>query len=163
MEVQNEWLFAAEYSTKYNTLPPSQQREAAKRLTTRRRNPLTPEQCRETSPDIEAVLEGVYNAYNNKKLRSKASSATRRATIAIVQKEPEILEPEILEPESEVSIVCVENVQSEPLVQPPEVPEIVQPVQPLVKRSKPIPIPVQVVVPKINSSGLASMLRGRAR
>ena len=163
MEVQN-WLFAAEYSEKYNTLPPSQQREAVKRLTTRRRNPLTPEQCLEPTPDIAAVLEAVFNAYNNKKLRSKASSATRRATLS--KPEPEILEPEILEPESEVSIVC-EQPDSEPVesfVQPPEVPEIVQPMQ--VKRSKPIPIPVQVVVPKKSlpaSSGLASMLRGRAR
>ena len=115
MELQNEWLFAAEYSEKYNTLPPSQQREAAKRLTTRRRNPLSAEQCRETNPDIEAVLEAVYNAYNNKKLRSKASSATRRATLS--KPEPEILEPE---GECEVQIVCeVEQPdESEPIVEP---------------------------------------------
>ena len=156
MELQNEWLFAAEYSEKYNTLPPSQQREAIKRLTTRRRNPLSAEQCRETNLDIEAVLEAVYNAYNNKKLRSKASSATRRANISAL--EPEVPEPEICE----VSIVC-EQPESEPVesfVQPPEVPEIV------VKRSKAIPIQRPVVVPKKSlpsSGGLANMLRGRAR
>ena len=110
------------------------------------------------------MLEAVFNAYNNKKLRSKASSATRRATLS--KPEPEV--PEIPEPEiCEVSIVC-EQPESEPVesfVQPPEVPEIVQPVQPLVKRSKPIPIQRPVVVAKksLPSSGLASMLRGRAR
>ena len=93
MELQDQlaWLFAAEYAEKYGNLPPSQQREALKRLTARRRNPLSAEQCREPNPDIAAVLEAVYNAYNNKKLRSKASSATRRAALsnACVDAEPE--------------------------------------------------------------------------
>ena len=104
MEVQDQhakWLFAAEYAEKYDNLPPSQQREALKRLTTRRRNPLSAEQCREPNPDIAAVLEAVFNAYNSKKLRSKAGSATRRATAlsnvaarACVQLEPEaVVEP----------------------------------------------------------------------
>ena len=172
----SEWLFAAGYSTKYNTLPPSQQ------LTTRRRNPLTPEQCLVVSPDIEAVLEAVFNAYNNKKLRSKASSATRRATVisnvaaACVQLEPETsaAEPDTgvevqLEPEGEAQIVCAEPDACDPIAEvaahaPPEVvqPPVQQP------RSRPVPIPRAVATaPKkalpAASGGLAGMLRGRAR
>ena len=39
------WQFANCYAEKYGFLPPSQRREVVKRLTTRRRNPLTGEQC----------------------------------------------------------------------------------------------------------------------
>ena len=182
MELQDQptrWLFAAGYSEKYNSLPPSQQREAMKRLTTRRRNPLTPDQCREPNPDVEAVLEAVYNAYNNKKLRSKAGSATRRATVAAasVQLEPETGAEVQLEPDTgaEVQIVCEElDTCAEVAEQPPALdavqpPEVVQPpVQPIVKRSRPVPIPRPVAaVPKkalpAASGGLANMLRGRAR
>ena len=194
MELQDQptrWLFAAGYSEKYNSLPPSQQREAMKRLTTRRRNPLTPEQCREPNPDVEAVLEAVYNAYSNKKLRSKAGSATRRATAlsnaaaASVEIKPDTGEEVQLEPEGEVQIVCAEDANEavdafvqpaldavhaappEVVQPPPEVVHSVKRVQPVQPRSKAIPIPIPVAaVPKKSlpaASGLANMLRGRAR
>ena len=189
----SEWLFAAGYSEKYNSLPPSQQREAMKRLTTRRRNPLSADQCRETNPDIEAVLEAVYNAYNNKKLRSKAGSATRRATVAAacVQLESETsarAEPDTgaeveivcVEPDAEVEIVCALEPEIEQAtapeqppkveqpVQPPEVVHSVKRVQPVQPRSRPVPIPRPVAdaakkAPPAASGGLAGMLRGRAR
>ena len=75
------WPFAECYHEKFGGLPPSQQREAYKRLTTRRRNPLTPEppeQCAEPSDEIVAVLTAVNAAYLNKKQRSKQASATKR-------------------------------------------------------------------------------------
>ena len=75
----NSWPFAGCYAEKYGFLPPSQRREAVKRLTTRRRNPFTVEQCAEESPEVEAVLAQVYAAYQRKKLRSKAASAAKRA------------------------------------------------------------------------------------
>ena len=39
------WQFAEGYKEKFGGLPPSQQREALKRLTGRRRSPLIEEQC----------------------------------------------------------------------------------------------------------------------
>ena len=74
------WQFANCYAEKYGFLPPSQRREAVKRLSTRRRNPLTTEQCAQESPDVEAVLAQVWAAYQRKKQRSKASSAARRVS-----------------------------------------------------------------------------------
>ena len=61
------WPFNECYREKYGGLPPSQQREAVKRLVGRRRNPLTEEQVREPSEEIEAVLTAVNAAYLNKK------------------------------------------------------------------------------------------------
>ena len=72
------WAFAPEYREKFGGLPPSQQREALKRLTTRRRNPLSPDQCAEASAEVEACLEAVNAAYLSKKQRSKAASKQKR-------------------------------------------------------------------------------------
>ena len=102
----NSWPFAGCYAEKYGFLPPSQRREAVKRLTQRRRNPLTVEQCaEEESPEVEAVLAQVYAAYQRKKLRSKAASAAKRAppreeeeTKSQSQPQPQPLEP--LEPDT---------------------------------------------------------------
>ena len=51
------WQFAPEYEVRFKELPPSQRREALKRLTGRRRNLLIEEQCREPCPDVEQTLE----------------------------------------------------------------------------------------------------------
>ena len=86
------WEFAPEYEARFKELPPSQRREALKRLMGRRRNPLTEEQCREPCPDVEQTLEAVQKAYWSKKARSKASSAVKR----LIQKanpEPAEVEP----------------------------------------------------------------------
>ena len=50
------WEYAPEYEARFKELPPSQRREALKRLTTRRRNPLTEEQCAQPSAEVEACL-----------------------------------------------------------------------------------------------------------
>ena len=71
------WPFAECSKEKFGGLPPSQ-RECLKRLTGRRRNPLTEEQCREPCPDVEQTLEAVHKAYLNKKARSKQASAVKR-------------------------------------------------------------------------------------
>ena len=128
------WPFAECYKEAFGGLPPSQQREAVKRLTGRRRNPLTPEQCAEPSPEVLACLEAVNAAYLNKKQRSKASSATKR----MIQKSPP--EPAEVEPEPEpealadaiaaVSLEPATIVAEEPTPEPTPTP-----------RSKPIPIP----------------------
>ena len=86
------WPFAESYKEAYGGLPPSQQREAVKRLTTRRRNPLTPEQCREPSEDILAALSAVNAAYLNKKARSKNASAAKREAARV--RPDNVTEPE---------------------------------------------------------------------
>ena len=77
-EQTSPWQFAPEYEARFKELPPSQRREALKRLTGRRRNPLTEEQCREPCPDVEQTLDAVHKAYLNKKQRSKQASAVKR-------------------------------------------------------------------------------------
>ena len=84
-----------EYQEKFGGLPPSQQREAYKRLSTRRRNPLTPEHCAEPSDEIVAVLTAVNAAYLNKKARSKAASATKREAARV--RPDNVVEPEAVE------------------------------------------------------------------
>ena len=86
------WPFAESYKEAYGGLPPSQQREAVKRLVGRRRNPLTEEQVREPSTEVEAVLTAVNAAYLSKKLRSKQASATKRM-IDRANPEPAEVEP----------------------------------------------------------------------
>ena len=130
------WAFHSDYKEQYGGLPPSQQREAVKRLTGRRRNPLTEAQCAELSSEVEGCLSAVKAAYLNKKARSKAASATKRM---IHKSHPEPAEPEA-EPEAEVEAVSdavaalsvAEIVAEEPAPEP-------QP--PAVKRSAPIAIP----------------------
>ena len=82
------WQFANCYAEKYGFLPPSQRREVVKRLTGRRRNPLTVEGCAQESPEVEAVLAQVWAAYQRKKERSKQASAARRVSVAQAQEQP---------------------------------------------------------------------------
>ena len=132
------WPFAECYKEAFGGLPPSQQREAVKRLTGRRRNPLTPEQCAEPSPEVLACLEAVNAAYLNKKARSKASSATKR----MIQKshpdnvaaEPEAEVETVADAVAALSVEPAEIVAEEPTPTP-------EPQPPAVKRSAPIAIP----------------------
>ena len=130
------WAFHSDYKEQYGCLPPSQQREAVKRLTGRRRNPLTEAQCAELSSEVEGCLSAVKAAYLNKKARSKAASATKR----MIQKshpdnvaaepEPEALADAI----AAVSLEAAEiSAEAEPAPQPAPAP--------VPQKSLPIPIP----------------------
>ena len=134
------WPFAECYKEAFGGLPPSQQREAVKRLTSRRRNPLTAEQCAEPSPEILACLEAVQKAYLSKKLRSSASSATKR----LIQKshpEPAEVEPEP-EPEALADAIAAVSLEPATIVAEEPAPEPTPTPEPSpVPRSKPIPIP----------------------
>jgi hypothetical protein len=139
----NSWPFAGCYAEKYGFLPPSQRREAVKRLTTRRRNPFTVEQCAEESPEVEAVLAQVFAAYQRKKLRSKAASAAKRAPPR-EEEEPqpqplEPLEPDTVEPGFAKLSIEPEPPQPEPPQPEPPAPEPPAPPQP----EPPAPLPVR--------------------
>ena len=146
----NSWPFAGCYAEKYGFLPPSQRREAVKRLTTRRRNPFTVEQCAEESPEVEAVLAQVFAAYQRKKLRSKAASAAKRAPPLGVPPDEEtksqyqqdlvpVQEP--LEPQfSELSIDEPEPEPPQPEPPQPEPPAPEPPAPPQPKRDSVSPL-----------------------
>ena len=134
------WPFAECYKEAFGGLPPSQQREAVKRLTSRRRNPLTPEQCREPSTDVEACLEAVRAAYMSKKLRSRAASSQKREAARV---RPEnVAEPAPVEALADgvaaISLAPAEIVaEAEPAAPPAPAP--------VPQKSAPIPIPKKVV------------------
>ena len=79
-EQPQPWPFAPSYEASYSGLPPSQLREAMKRLAERRRNPLPPEKLTQEDPEVEGVLAAVKKAYLAKKERAKVASATKRAS-----------------------------------------------------------------------------------
>ena len=147
------WPFAECYKEAFGGLPPSQQREAFKRLSTRRRNPLSPEQCAEPSPEVLACLEAVNAAYLNKKARSKAASATKRM-IDRAQPQPEAApveaEAEITAVSDAVAAVSLEPAtivaeaepEPAPVPAPAPPPVVVAQAQP---KSLPIPIPAPAV------------------
>ena len=134
------WPFAECYKEAFGGLPPSQQREAVKRLTGRRRNPLTPEQCAEPSPEVLACLEAVRAAYLSKKQRSKQASATKREAARV---RPEnVAEPAPVEALADgvaaISLAPAEIVaEAEPAAPPAPAP--------VPQKSAPIPIPKKVV------------------
>ena len=147
------WPFAESYREKFGGLPPSQQRECLKRLTGRRRSPLTEEQCRESCPDVEQTLDAVHKAYLNKKQRSKAASATKRM---IDRAQPG---PEAAPVEAEAEITAVSDAVAAVSLEPAEIvaeeaaptpapapapPVVVAQAQP---KSAPIPIPGAVSKP----------------
>ena len=147
------WAFHSDYKEKFGGLPPSQQREAVKRLVGRRRNPLTEEQVREPSEEIEAVLTAVNAAYLSKKARSKAASATKRM---IDRAQPQ---PEAAPVEAEAEITAVSDAVAAVSLEPAEIvaeeaaptpapapapPVVVAQAQP---KSAPIPIPGAVSKP----------------
>ena len=135
------WPFAESYKEAFGNLSPSQQREALKRLTSRRRNPLTAEQCAEPSPEVLAFLEAVNAAYLSKKQRSKNASAAKREAARVrpdnvTEPEPEALADAV----ATISLTPAEIVaegQPEPAPQPAPTPQ----------KSAPIPIPKKTVPP----------------
>ena len=171
------WAFAPEYEARFKELPPSQRREALKRLTGRRRNPLTEEQCREPCPDVEQILEAVQKAYLSKKARSKASSATKRM-IQKAHPEPAEAEPEP-EPEAladAIAAVSLEpativaeaeptpapapaRVTAPPVVVPPKSDPIPVPVKKPTPAAAPAPVVVPVGKPAAQKGGLHGMLK----
>ena len=128
------WQFASCYAEKYGFLPPSQRREVVKRLTGRRRNPLTVEGCAQESPEVEAVLAQVWAAYQRKKERSKQASAARRVPQA-TQEPLEPVEPGSAEPALEPDFAEL-SIEPEPQPQPEPLPEPEEPEEPL-----PAPLP----------------------
>ena len=141
-EQTTPWQFAECYKEAYGSLPPSQLREAYKRLSTRRRNPLSPEQCAQPSAEVEACLEAVRAAYMSKKQRSKQASSQKREAARV---RPEnVVEPEEVEAVADgvaaISLEAAEVVaEAEPKSQP--APQAFPP------KSAPIPIPGKKAVP----------------
>ena len=137
------WPFAECYKEAFGGLPPSQQREAFKRLSTRRRNPLSPEQCAEPSPEVLACLEAVNAAYLSKKQRSKQASASKREAARaqpgnVTEPEPEAVEA-VAGAIAAISLEAAEVVaEAEPAAPRPT---------PTPQKSAPIPIPKKVVLP----------------
>jgi hypothetical protein len=172
------WPFAKSYEGSYSNLPPSQLREAMRRLTERKRSPLSAETLTQEDPEIEGVLSGVKRAYLAKKERAKVASATKRASqreVALAQdnvvaevEAAEDLTASVaglsLEP---AEVVAVEPVQ-EPVVpcakSEPE-PALVKPTA-----SKPVAIPLarqqtqQAQQPRTQTkkTGLAAKFMGQA-
>ena len=141
------WAFAPEYREKFGGLPPSQQREALKRLTTRRRNPLTESQCAEPSPEVLACLEAVQKAYLSKKQRSKQASATKREAARV--RPDNVVEPEAVEAVADAvaaislaptEVVAEISAEAEPAAPPAPTAPVPTP-----QKSAPIPIPKKVV------------------
>ena len=122
------WKFAESYRKKFGGLPPSQQREVFKRLTTRLRNPLTLEPCAEPSDEITAVLTAVNVAYLSKKQRSKQASATKREASRVRSNnigepaEVEALADSIAAISLEPAEITVEEPSPEPAPTPARVP-----------------------------------------
>ena len=142
-EQTSPWQFAAEYEARFKDLPASQRREAVKRLVGRRRNPLSEEQIREPSEEIEAVLTAVHKAYLSKKARSKQASATKRMIDRaqpgnVTEPEPEAVEA-VADAIAAISLEAAEVVaEAEPAAPRPT---------PTPQKSAPIPIPKKVVLP----------------
>ena len=139
------WPFAECYKEAFGGLPPSQQREAFKRLSTRRRNPLSPEQCAEPSPEVLACLEAVHAAYMSKKLRSRAASSQKREAARV--RPDNVTEPEAAPVEALADTVA--EISLEPAIVVAEAePAAPRPTPaPTPQKSLPIAIPKKVVLP----------------
>ena len=143
IEQPQVWPFAPSYEANYSHLPPSQLREAIKRLSSRARNPLPAEKLAEEDPQIEGVLAAVKKAYLAKKERAKVASSVKRAQqkeakpddvptpVEAVEDLTATVVDLSLEP-AEV-VACAEEPEEEPTPEP-------EPVKP--PPSKPIPIPM---------------------
>ena len=155
-EQTSPWAFAPEYEARFKELPPSQRREALKRLTGRRRNPLTEEQCREVCPDVEQTLDAVHKAYLNKKQRSKQASAVKRM-VDRAQPVPEVAPVEaVADAVAAISLAAAEVVaEAEPAPAPRPAPAPIggsapyspqpRPGGAVPQKSAPIPIPTKAV------------------
>jgi hypothetical protein len=67
--METEATFNDKYRQLWEPLPTSQRREAVKRLTTRRKDPISVEALGEEHPDIEECLKRLSEAYTRKKVR----------------------------------------------------------------------------------------------
>ena len=152
-EQAQAWPFAPSYEASYSSLPPSQLREAVKRLSERRRNPLPAEKLSEENPEVEGVLAAVKKAYLAKKDRAKQASAIKRAqqreakpdNIAVeVEAEVEPAVEDLSASVADLSLEPAEVVAVEPAPEPAPEPEPVKPAA-----SKPIPIPVPTRIPLV--------------
>ena len=149
-EQPQAWPFAPSYESSYSALPPSQLREAMKRLTERKRSPLSAETLTQEDPEIVGVLSGVKRAYLAKKERAKLASATKRASQREAAQAPDnvVAEVEVAEDVTasvtELSLEPAEVVAVEP-VQEPVVPCAKSEPEPAPVKppaSKPVPIPL---------------------
>ena len=141
-EQAQAWPFAPSYEASYSGLPPSQLREAMKRLAERRRNPLPVEKLSEENPEIETVLSAVRKAYLAKKDRAKLASAAKRASqkeVAPVEAAPVEVVEDLTASVVDLSLEPAEVVAcaEEPEPEPEPTPEPVKP-----PPSKPIAIPM---------------------
>ena len=146
-EQPQAWPFAPSYESSYSALPPSQLREAMRRLTERKRSPLSASALTQEDPDIEGVLSGVKRAYLAKKERAKLASATKRASQRETKSDNIVAEVEAAEDltasVAELSLEPAEVVAVEPVLEPVP-PCAKEQEQPAVKppASKPVPIPL---------------------
>lgn len=74
--------FHKDYSDLINQLPPSLVQESWRRLTTRKRNPLSIEEVQSINPIVEAFLKHEVELYNQKKQRKRCTPIISRNAIA---------------------------------------------------------------------------------
>jgi hypothetical protein len=115
-----------------------------KRLTERKRSPLSASALTQEDPEIEGVLSGVKRAYLAKKERAKVASATKRASQRETKSDNIVAEVEAAEDltasVAELSLEPAEVVAVEPVLEP--VPEPALPEQVKPPASKPVAIPL---------------------
>ena len=138
------WPFAQSYQQTYSNLPPSQLREAVKRLSERKRSPLSASALTQEDPEIEGVLSGVKRAYLAKKERAKLASASKRASQREMKSDNIVAEVEAAEDltasVAELSLEPAEVVAVEPVPEPVIAQALPEPVKP--PASKPVAIPL---------------------
>ena len=161
------WPFAPSYEPSYSGLPPSQLKEAIKRLTSRARNPLPVEALTQENPEVEGVLSAVRKAYLAKKDRAKLASAAKRAIqkntpleppeidVAVVESDPAGVD-DITTEVAELSLEPAEVVAVEP--EPEPEPEPVKPAP-----SKPIPVPTRIPVVRQQPPAAAAAPRNQPK
>lgn len=114
--------FNESYRQLWQPLPASQRREAIKRLTTRRKDPLPIESLGDEHPDIEACLTRLSEAYDRKKVRCAKTSAQRR----FLKKTADAVAAEtVAEPVAETVAAPAAEPVAEPVAAPAEPAEIV--------------------------------------
>ena len=123
-------------------LPPSQLREAHKRLT-RCKQPLTDEEVAGEHPRVQACLERIAAAYARNQERSRASSQKRRDATRNPGQPSESADAQAQLPEIEA--IALDD-EPEPTPEPEPEPVEASPVQPA-SEPKPAPAPAPVPAP----------------
>ena len=121
----SDWLFNPAYQAQYD-LPPTQQREAVKRLAKRNIVDVTA-----ASDEIQAVLRAVHTAYGNKKERARAASAKSRASKRVDDCGDALAQDVAVTCEPNAAVDCVAEVVPEPAA-----PEAIAAPMPAVAKSK---------------------------